>query len=364
MVSNEVLAAKHGCGKSTVTEILGKQRAKIVESFEQGQSDTKIRKMRIQKFEDMTSNLLSWCQAAFAANLEGLSDALLLEKSRSLAVEMGFENLDGLNLDWIQRFKKRHNIKTRKQVGEAGNVDQQSVEDWKASALPEIKAQYGDNDIFNLDETGLFWEVLPDRTMSFKGDRCVGGKKSKNRITILLGANMTGTQKLPVFAIGKSQKPRCFRGVNVIPVTYYANKKAWMTSELFLKIIKQLDRTFCRDVAFILDNCPAHPKIISDLIHIKLFYLPPNTTSVMQPMDAGVIHNFKSHYRRRLAQRRLFAYDSNCEFNFNLLDSLYFVRDSWRAVTQSTIANCFNHCGFNNANIEVEETVNEADVEI
>ena len=158
MVSNEVLAAKHGCGKSTVTEILGKQRAKIVESFEQRQSDTKIRKTRPQKFEEMTSNMLSWCQAAFAANLEGLSDALLLEKSRSLAVEMGFENLDGLNLDWVQRFKKRHNIKTRKL------------------------------------------------------DRCVGGKKSKNRITILLGANITGTEKLPVLQL-ESHRNRVVFGV-------------------------------------------------------------------------------------------------------------------------------------------------------
>lgn len=68
---------------------------------------------------------------------------------------------------------------------------------------------------------------------------CVGqtfssGKKSKERITVLVGANMTGTEKLPLLVIGKSANPRCFKNKN-IPMKYEHNQKSWMTCK-FLKV--------------------------------------------------------------------------------------------------------------------------------
>ena len=41
----------------------------------------------------------------------------------------------------------------------------------------------------------------------------------------------------------------------------------------------------------IVDNCPAHPHV-KGLKSVKLVFLPPNTTSVIQPMDQGVIRNY------------------------------------------------------------------------
>lgn len=61
----------------------------------------------------------------------------------------------------------------------------------------------------------------------------MNGKKSKNRITILVGANMSGSEKCPLFVIGKSSRPRCFKNAT-IPVEYAANPKAWMRSKLFV----------------------------------------------------------------------------------------------------------------------------------
>lgn len=89
-------------------------------------------------------------------------------------------------------------------------------------------------DIFNADECGLFFKALPNRTLAIKGDKCKSGKQSKVRISILLAASATG-EKLKPFVIGKSLKPRCFKNIKVskLPVTYTANKKAWMISKLF-----------------------------------------------------------------------------------------------------------------------------------
>jgi hypothetical protein len=65
------------------------------------------------------------------------------------------------------------------------------------------------------------------------GEKCIGGKKSKERITVLVGSNASGTEKLPLMVIGKSKNPRCFKNA-ILPdeIKYEANKKAWMTGSI------------------------------------------------------------------------------------------------------------------------------------
>jgi hypothetical protein len=67
--------------------------------------------------------------------------------------------------------------------------------------------------------------------MTFKGEKCTTGKRSKERITLLVGSNMSGTEKVPLHVIGKSAKPLCFKNAR-IPVDY----KAWMTGKFFVCI--------------------------------------------------------------------------------------------------------------------------------
>ena len=77
-----------------------------------------------------------------------------------------------------------------------------------------------------------------------------------------------------------------------------------MDSALFEEWLRDLNMKFSvedRKVAMIVYNCPAHPHI-ENLSHMKLFFLPPNTTSVSQPMDKGVIRCLKAHYRRRMVK--------------------------------------------------------------
>ena len=64
--------------------------------------------------------------------------------------------------------------------------------------------------------------------LSLKGEKCSGGKRSKDRITVLVCSNMSGSEKLPLLVIGKFAKPRCFKIARSIPVQYEANKRAWI----------------------------------------------------------------------------------------------------------------------------------------
>ncbi|XP_038057078.1 tigger transposable element-derived protein 6-like [Patiria miniata] len=187
--------------------------------------------------------------------------------------------------------------------------------------------------------------------MAFRGEQCHGGKQSKERITVTLCANMDGTEKLKPLLIGKFKKPRCFKNVIYLPVSYRANRKAWMVhvSDLFTEWVRRLDKKFTRQkrkVLLFVDNCAAHPKV-PHLNSITLQFLPPNTTSQLQPMDQGVIMNMKVHYRRKLLQSLLNAYDAGeTPQPINVLQAINMVHTAWGAVKQDCIANCFRKAGF------------------
>ena len=68
---------------------------------------------------------------------------------------------------------------------------------------------YNPCDIYSMDETGLFFQALPDRSFAVKGSDCAGGKKSKERLTVALCVSASGEIEKPLI-IGKSLKPHCF----------------------------------------------------------------------------------------------------------------------------------------------------------
>ena len=155
--------------------------------------------------------------------------------------------------------------------------------------LPTILSKYELKDFYNSDEFGLFYQVLPDKSLHYKGEHCSVGKHSKVRFTRLVAANAT-VEKLPLFVVGKSAKPRCFSGVKSLPCRYRSQRKSWIDGDLFAEWVKELGRKFSaqdRKIALIVVTYP----IADGLKPIELIFLPPNTTSKTQPMDQGVIRN-------------------------------------------------------------------------
>ena len=84
----------------------------------------------------------------------------------------------------------RHNVKYKAVSGENAFVDKDVCKEWKERTVLPILKSYKPEDIFNCDETGLYWRLLPEKTHSVVGDTCTGGKKSKERdwlVQICLG---------------------------------------------------------------------------------------------------------------------------------------------------------------------------------
>ena len=72
--------------------------------------------------------------------------------------------------------------------------------------------RYPLENIFNADEFGLFYQFLPNKTLHLKGEKCSGGKHSKDRLTGLATGNACG-ERIQMFAIGKFVK----QGVKTLP---------------------------------------------------------------------------------------------------------------------------------------------------
>jgi hypothetical protein len=98
--------------------------------------------------------------------------------------------------------------------GYSAIVNPETVMDWKSKELPKIIYRYQPKDMLNIDETGLFCNLQSSMTLTYKGASCHGGTKSKQRVTVVLGCNADGTDKLPPLVTGKYNKPYCFRNVN------------------------------------------------------------------------------------------------------------------------------------------------------
>ncbi|GFS77570.1 transmembrane 9 superfamily member 4 [Trichonephila clavipes] len=178
---------------------------------------------------------------------------------------------------------------------------------------------------------------------------------------------MDGSEKITPLVIGKSGKPRCFKGINSFPTKYRSNKKAWMTTELFNEWLVSLNSDMKREkrhILLFLDNCTVHNDA-PPLSNVKLQFFPPNSTSKLLPLDQGIIHNFKTFYRREVVKNVLDNLENQQHItNISILTALILIDKAWRAVTPLTIHSCFKKSGFPSPNlVDVNNTLTEFNAE-
>ncbi|XP_057339399.1 tigger transposable element-derived protein 4-like [Microplitis mediator] len=260
--TNNGIAKEYAVSHSTISTIW-KDKERIKKTFEE--NNLKIKRARTTEHNDIDQALLKWFKHQRSNNIP-ISGPILQEKANDFARQLGKENFK-CSSSWVQRFRLRHSIVSGKISGEAADVPIGTKEEWLSQKWPILCQGYKPEDIFNAGELGLFYNMTPDKTLKFKGDNCTGVKLSKTRITVMAAANMTGSY-------------------------YENNNKSWMTSKIFEKWLRNWDSQLQlqkRKILLVVDNCPAHC-LVENLEYIKVVFLPPNVTSVLQPLD-----NYYSH---------------------------------------------------------------------
>lgn len=355
-VERKTILENYGLKDSAnITRIL-KNKEKIIKAYEESNVSTSRKHLKTTPYPEMDKyliNVISQC------NSQGISvlQPVIVNAARNFAKKNGIDKFVG-GSGHFYKFQKRNGIVLEKIHGEAGSVSKDVIDDW-IKKLPELIKDYEPRNIFNGDELGLFYKLMPSRTYKLKDSTCKGGKKSKERITIFLCANMDGSEKIRPTVIGKFKKPRCFKSVDVnrLPVNYQANKRAWMDTDIFKRTLLSINEEMKREdrnILLFIDNCTAHPHL--KFSNIKLMFLPTNSTSVLQPMDQGVIKCFKSHYRRRFLEVLISAIEKGVEVDpskFTIYEAIIKIDRAWNDVTAETIKNCFRKCGFRFDNLNL-----------
>ncbi|KAF8685561.1 CENP-B ARS binding protein-like protein [Rhizoctonia solani] len=279
-----------------------------------------------------------------------LNGYLIREKGQRLACDMDIDPalVHSFSDGWLTRFKHRFGIKQYTFHGEAASAPIAELENHKCT-IQEVLSRYPEDSVFNVDETAHLPSQSPKSGLASQA--LPGVKADKTRLTYVLGTSATG-EKLPPFTIGFASRPRCF--TNGPPSNYgfdYAsNKKAWMTAKLWQAYLERLNAQMesqGRRILLLCDNASSHKHDPARTPNIEVYYLPPNLTSWIQPMDAGIIRNFKSNYRRLHTK---FVLDREAAGTLNpykvhQLDAMRLSQQAWDEVSASSIRNCWRHTG-------------------
>ena len=123
------------------------------------------------------------------------------------------KQLNEFTASWFYRWKKRH-VSYIKLHGEASEVNTKAAAEWTSGNMQELLKRYEPANIYNADETALYFRALPDSTYVDKATRkqARGTKVAKDRLTVLICCSMTG-DKHRLLVIGLSRKPRCFASI-------------------------------------------------------------------------------------------------------------------------------------------------------
>ena len=101
-----------------------------------------------------------------------------------------------------------------------------------------------------------------------------------------------------------------------------------------------------KKIILFLDSFSGHC-VKSDLSNVRVEFFPKNCTSVLQPLDQGIIKSFKGQYRSKMLKTIISMSDRvETVEDITLLDALYYVKSAWSLVTAKTIQNCFSLAGF------------------
>ncbi|XP_041361927.1 tigger transposable element-derived protein 4-like [Gigantopelta aegis] len=163
-----------GCSQSQVCRIAGK-REDIRTRYECNKTNPERKRLRSGKAEDVEGALSEWFDSARSRDIP-VSGPILAEKAKDLAKHLHKEDFNPTN-GWLSRWKERHNIVYKRLHGEKKDADLVAADKWTQTVLPDILKTYEADDIYNADETGLYYRALPDGTLTVKSETVSGSKR-------------------------------------------------------------------------------------------------------------------------------------------------------------------------------------------
>lgn len=346
--SSKQLAVVYGIGETTVRDIR-KNKEKLITYASSSDSTSLLAKRKSMKpsmYEELDRAMLEWFNQQRARGCP-VSGPLCARRAEFFFYALGMDGDFNPSAGWLTRFKQRHSIREISLRGsERPRGDSAAVGAFCAH-LHDFLARENlqPEQVYNADETGLFWRCLPRAR----------GAPREDRVTVLCCANATGLHKLKLCVVGRARRPRAFRAGDTanLPVSYFSQKGAWMDLSIFRQWFDKIfvpqvrehlrSRGLQEKAVLLLDNSPTHPNenvLRSEDGQIFAKYLPPNVAALIQPSGQGVVAAMKRNYRTGLLQSNLEEGNDLRSFwkELTLLDALYEVAVAWSSVKPATIS--------------------------
>lgn len=250
---------------------------------------------------------------------------------------------------FLNGFLKRNRIESHKRIGKAGSVPVGAENEM--ARLREILGELSPKDIYNCDESALYWKMMPGQGHSTR--TIPGATKENSKVTVTFCCNADGSDKLPLWFIGSVKNSRAFETARVEPrrlgVFWRSNRSCWMTNSIFEEYLLWFDRRMAgRRVFLLLDNFSPHSiafdRILAQLKNTTILWLPANSTSRYQPLEQGIIQAWKVHWRRRWVEYICDEADNDRDAmsTMDIVRAIRWATHAWDVdITSTTIANCF-----------------------
>ncbi|XP_015122873.1 jerky protein homolog-like [Diachasma alloeum] len=346
------------CGVHPSTARKWIKKEKIIQDFCDGNSQLNRKRLRDPHNPQLNEALKIWFDHCREQGIP-ISGRFVQGKAKALNIKMGGNEKFSASDGWLTRWKNRYKITSFTISGEKLSADAPAAERFKGIFEKFItEEKLAPCQIFNADETGLNFKMLPKKTLGARQDHGASGHKmNKDRLTIMPCTNYDGSLKLPLLVIGKSAKPRALKNVSydTLDVTYRHEAKAWMNCSIFEDWFKTifaprvkeflLKRGLLPKAVLLLDNAGSHPKDLNE-DGIRVIFLPPNVTSFIQPLDQGIIENLKKNYRFHFLLSLITEQEKGKSLveilkEITIKNVIDWIAKSWDEISSSTIHKCW-----------------------
>ena len=379
---NSAVMQKFDIAERTVLK-LKKDGPQIIKDAERNSLTLNTKSVRPAKFPAVDDEVLRFIDLARSAKtpitLDAIMKRALLVKAEilqhSTLSEVERVRLEAFTASkgWVLNFIRRHGLRS---VALRGSDASANVVAEK-NDLAEVQKRLNDYElrhIFNVDETSLFFKVLPRHSyvLDSEGRKTLVGSRHMDvadKITAYLCCNADGSERAPVAVIGKSKNPKCFK-TGRLPegMEYYSNKTAKANGPTLRSWFNGVFLPFVRSrtdqkVALLVDYVSLHGDLKDGRGQVEVIPLPPNITTIHQPMDMGIKQKWKREYRLRMLaaitsdvvsrQKRRLLNEANPlgtngiaeGFEPHLLDVMRLGKDAWDFLPQIVLAKAWEKAG-------------------
>lgn len=301
------------------------------------------KRCRLGKAGALEQKLVDWYKEAKKEDLP-ISGPILMEKAKSIGNEMGIEFKPSAG--WLGRWKDRNGVTLKRFKDKDGAPSATKVGNhWRRYMFTKATKDYSLQNVWVVEETVLVYNALPEHLNN-------GAANGSDRISIILACNLAGTERKPPVIVGNTQSLNS----TSLPVLFHYHPDSIVTVDLFSSWLKEWDRelhTKRKKIVVLMSKTPHHPEN-PHVFNINVTFFPPDTSTVLQPLQMGIINIFKSLYRyqqlkylmaRAQASEKIglgsSAFNQNVvsghSLTVSLLDVVFMVYKAWKHVSPETI---------------------------